>query len=214
LQTLVQNHTDPYYSGRLIATHFESLPNKRQYSDYYELIKLPIALDTINTKLRNGDFSSLTALESYFKRMIQNARQYNQRGSEVHEDAERLRKALSNFMRDRNPAYKLIPGYTAVPTPIPGEDGTDSGDIDDANGEGDEEVDSTPASKRKPGRPPKNSQAQRLSVTPALSDFQYAGVSFEGLTFQKAQEKIVEDMIREKEFEKLVCTIPIFCYNN
>jgi hypothetical protein len=138
--------------------------------------------------------------------MIQNARDYNARGSEIFEDAERLRKALSNLMREHNPAYKLVPNYTAFPTPLPIEDEEASDDTDDDD-EDAEEVDSndepTPNLRRKPGRPPKNlqTQTQRSSATPALSDFQYAGVGFEGLTFQKAQEKLVEDVIREKEIE-------------
>lgn len=141
--------------------------------------------------------------------MTQNAKDYNVRGSEVFEDAERMRKALSNLMREHNPAYKLIPNYNVVPTPIPGEEDEASDDIEDEDDEeedddDDEEDDEpAPATKRR-GRPPKNPQAQRLSATPALSDYHYAGVGFEGLTFQKAQEKIVEDAIREKEIERCV----------
>lgn len=146
--------------------------------------------------------------------MTQNAKDYNVRGSEVFEDAERMRKALSNLMREHNPAYKLVPNYTVVPTPIPGEEDEVSDDIDEEEEEEEEEEDDdedddddddepAPATKRR-GRPPKNPQAQRSSATPALSDYHYAGVGFEGLTFQKAQEKIVEDAIREKEIERCV----------
>jgi tRNA(Glu) U13 pseudouridine synthase TruD len=162
--------------------------------------------------LHKGDFKTVTELESYFKRMIQNARDYNARGSEVFEDAERLRKALSNLMREHNPAYKLIPNYVAIPTPLPGDEDEESNadegeeeEEEDDDEDEDEELSNdepTRAARRKPGRPPKNLQAQRSSATPALSDFQYAGVGFDGLTFQKAQEKIVEDLIREKEYEK------------
>lgn len=131
--------------------------------------------------------------------MIQNARDFNARGSDVFEDAERLRKALSNFMRERNPEYKRNPGYTAVPTPLPGSESVDEEEDDEEEPEPEEEVE-VPAAKKKAGRPQK--VVLRTSTTPALSEFQYAGISFEGLTFQKAQEKIVEDAIRQKEFEK------------
>ena len=58
-------------------------------------------------------------LESDLKRMIQNAKEFNSTKSEVYEDAERIRKALSNFMPKYNPAY-LDPTYRAYPTPLTG----------------------------------------------------------------------------------------------
>ena len=58
-------------------------------------------------------------LESDLKRLVQNAKEFNSTKSEVYEDAERIRKALSNFMPKHNPAY-LDPAYRAYPTPVPG----------------------------------------------------------------------------------------------
>ena len=99
---------------------------------------MPIALDTIEGKLKRHEFPNLTTLESYFKRMIQNAKEYNEKGSQVYDDAERIRKALSNFMTKTNPAYKLIPGYVAFPTPLPDQaDGAASDE--DVDGEPDRE---------------------------------------------------------------------------
>ncbi|KAH7391420.1 Bromodomain-containing protein-like protein [Cadophora sp. MPI-SDFR-AT-0126] len=191
-------------SGRLIATPFLTLPNKRQFPDYYKMIRMPIALDTIEAKLKRREFPTLTTLESYFKRMIANAKEYNQRGSEIFDDSERLRKALSNFMTRWNPAYKLIPGYTAFPTPFPATPEpipqTDGGDSDeDAPGEPEYEVPATTTKKGR-GRPPKNPQPQRTSVTPALSEFTYSGSGFQGLSFQEAQERFVDDCIAQKEY--------------
>src|SRR5438045_3899264 len=178
---------------------------------------MPIALDTIEEKLKRREFPALTALESYCKRMIANAKEYNEKGSEIYDDAERIRKALSNFMTKTNPAYKT-PGYTAVPTPIPPkklklekpkpaakedeeeaeEDEEDAeGSDEDAPGEPDPETVEPPIPmKRSRGRPPKNppsnlsGNAQRSSVTPSsITDSQYANVGFQGLNFQQAQEK-------------------------
>ena len=61
----------------------------------------------------------METLESDLKRLVQNAKDFNSNKSEVYEDAERIRKALSNFMPKHNPAY-LDPGYRAYPTPLPG----------------------------------------------------------------------------------------------
>jgi hypothetical protein len=58
-------------------------------------------------------------LESDLKRLVQNAKEFNSTKSEVYEDAERIRKALSNFMPKHNPAY-LDPAYRAYPTPLSG----------------------------------------------------------------------------------------------
>ena len=51
--------------------------------------------------------------------MINNAKDFNNPGSVIFEDAERIRKLVFNFMKVHNPAYKEIPNYTAFPTPIP-----------------------------------------------------------------------------------------------
>jgi len=136
--------------------------------------------------------------------MILNAREYNEKGSRIYDDAERLRKTLSNFMVKTNPAYKTA-GFVSNPTPLPGEE-----EDEDADGEPEPEFDieteSSPA-KRKPGRPPKNSSALRQSATPVLSESRYAEKKFSDLSFQQAQEKIVEDLIDYKEDPELVPTL-------
>ena len=148
---------------------------------------MPLALDTIENKLKRHEVPNLSALEGLFKRMISNAREFNEKGSRIYDDAERLRKALSNFMTKHNPAYKTH-GYTAVATPIPGQE------EEDAEGEAASEVEVEEAeSPAKPkGRPPRDSAVSRKSATPAPE-------GFSGLTFQQAQEKIVQDMIDYKE---------------
>jgi hypothetical protein len=181
------------HSGRLIASHFLTLPSKRSLPDYYELTEMPIAIDTIQQKLNRREFPNLTTLESYFKRMVQNAKDYNVRGSEIFEDAERLRKALINFMTRWNPAYRLQPGYQSFPTPLPSQ----------VDGARKQEPGNQTAPGKNAARHTKIDQIQRSSATPALSDREVEG-GFEGLTFQQAQEKIVLDVLNEKEFEELV----------
>ncbi len=174
---------------------------------------MPIAIDTIEAKLQRREFPNLTSLESYCKRMIANAKEFNQKGSEIYDDAERIRKALSNFMTKTNPAYKTH-GYVAFPTPIPTDLQDDAEDAEgeaedeeDAEGEIDEEVPAAPPVKRRPGRPPKNpaahqlAQQQRSSTTPARSESHFSSVGYTGLNFQQAQEKLISDLIRYKEEE-------------
>ncbi|GKT74588.1 bromodomain containing protein [Colletotrichum tofieldiae] len=150
-------------NGRKVSGYFETLPDKDSNPDYYKKTRMPISLTMIEKKLNNGDFTTLTELESYCKRMVSNAKEFYPRGSQLFEDAERVRKALSNFMTKYNPAYARG-GYTAIPTPLPAEGTANDADEDD-------------------NRP----------------DCEYEGVSYNGLTFQAAQEKIVEEMLRKKD---------------
>lgn len=185
---------------------------------------MPIAFDTIQQKLDNHDFATLSELECFFKRLVKNAKDYNERESIIHRDAERIRKAVVKFMTDNNPEYKTNPGLKLEPTPIgpiesveskpvvpkpiePAPVPTEEEDSDvDAEGEPEyleEEIEEIktepqPVVKRR-GRPPKNPLAPRKSTTPALSDAQYTGISFAGLTFQQAQEKILADVLSHKE---------------
>ncbi|THZ75589.1 Bromodomain-containing protein [Aureobasidium pullulans] len=108
-------------TGRLIADLFIDLPSKRELPDYYRTIKLPIAIQTVQDKLERHEYPTLSTVESDIKRMVSNAKQYNDDKSTVYQDAERIRKALSNFMTKHNPAYK-DPNYVALPTPLPGQD--------------------------------------------------------------------------------------------
>lgn len=165
---------------------------------------MPIALNTIEAKLQRNEFPNLTSLEAYFKRMISNAKEFNERGSLIYDDAERLRKALSNYMTKTNPAYKT-PGFVCLPTPLPGDDEEEDAaaeDDQDAEGEPDPEVEVAQLPKRR-GRPPKNTaHPLRQSSTPTVSESQLNGVTYAGLSFQEAQEKILQDMISYKERPK------------
>lgn len=105
-------------SGRNVAVHFIDLPSRDEYPDYYESTAMPLSLNTIEQKLENLEYENMEKLESDLKRMVQNAKDYNHVKSPIFEDAERIRKALSNFMPKHNPAY-LRPDYRAYPTPIP-----------------------------------------------------------------------------------------------
>ncbi|OAP63239.1 hypothetical protein AYL99_02466 [Fonsecaea erecta] len=107
-------------NGRNVAIPFLDLPSKVDYPDYYQQIAMPLSLNMIEQRLENNEYDTLEMLESDLKRMVQNAKDYNSNRSSIFEDAERIRKALSNFMPKHNPAY-LRPDYRAYPTPIPQE---------------------------------------------------------------------------------------------
>ncbi|KAI9818952.1 MAG: hypothetical protein M1832_004120 [Thelocarpon impressellum] len=120
-----------------------------EFPDYYAAVVMPLALDTIEAKLRRKEYPTLTTLESDVKRMVANAKSYNEKSSEIYADAERIRKMVSNYMSKINPAYK-DPSYAAFPTPLPEEP--------EGNGEAES------ASERKTGR---QSMAAEDSVAPS-----------------------------------------------
>lgn len=107
-------------NGRNVAVHFLDLPSRADYPDYYQQTAMPLSLNMIEERLQRFEYENLEILESDLKRMVQNAKDYNNSRSAIFEDAERIRKALSNFMPKHNPAY-MRPDYRAYPTPIPPE---------------------------------------------------------------------------------------------
>jgi hypothetical protein len=144
-------------------------------------------------KLERHEYPTLSTVESDIKRMVSNAKQYNDDKSTVYQDAERIRKALSNFMTKHNPAYK-DPNYVAVPTPIPGHN-------DDATA-------SSAPSTREPSEQPrkitislkanrdrKSSAAPPAASSPAIVQDDSDPADFTGKTFQQAQEHIINGLI-------------------
>ena len=168
--------------------------------DYYDIIKLPIALDIVEDNLRRNAYPTITALESDLKRMVQNAKDYNQPRSEVYEDAERIRKLVYNFMKIHNPQYRLDPNYVSFPTPVPGEN------TPGTNGTHEEEEPiksigtkhavapktSEPLSERKSSRAP----SATTGVGDDDDDEGEDDVDFNGKSYQEAQQMIVSGLIR------------------
>ncbi|KIW04097.1 hypothetical protein, variant [Verruconis gallopava] len=191
-------------TGRSIVEAFLTLPKAEEVPGYYDQIKLPIALDTIENKLKQRAYPTLTALESDFKRMVQNAKDFNDKRSLIYEDAERVRKGASNWFVRNNPAYGDR-NYVAKPTPIP----------DDANG-----APSTPGpislkitNKAAPVRMPvvSTTSAPAGKGDQAEADEDAEGEveelpDFAGKTFQEAQEQLLEELINYEDGDLQIFT--------
>lgn len=171
---------------------------------------MPIALETIEYRLKQNAYPTVTTLESDLKRMIQNAKEYNVPKSEIYEDAERIRKLVYNFMKVHNPAYSQDPNYTSFPTPYAEPKLTLTN-----NAHRHESVKEEPKSrdgsvKPRPSTAPKASEPpseQKTSV--AASSPQNNGdgdgdgngaedrdMDFTGKSFQDAQHMIIAELIR------------------
>ncbi|KAH0228821.1 Bromodomain-containing protein, partial [Aureobasidium melanogenum] len=190
----------------LIADLFIDLPSKKELPDYYRTIKLPIAISTVQDKLERHEYPTLSTVESDIKRMVANAKQYNDDKSTVYQDAERIRKALSNFMTKHNPAYK-DPNYIAIPTPIPGGDDDATASSAPPTRETSEQPKKITIS-LKASRDRKSSAAPPAAPSPALAQDDSDPADFTGKTFQQAQEHIINGLISHTDQEQPFVTLP------
>ena len=149
------------------------------------------------------------------KRMISNAKSFNNKTTQIYSDAEKVRKLVSNFMVERNPAYRNQ-SYQAIATPVPEgwqprstqkparrHSPTATPSLKQAKEEVNIEQPSAESrsSKRSETAPTQSpaveeeDAARTASSTPAAQDAEGAGEGFEGNTFQQAQDKIVTEMM-------------------
>ena len=197
-----------------IAEKFYELPDREKHPDYYQKIGLPISINMIEAKIRNGEYINLIGIESDMRRLISNAKTYNNKSSSLFSDAEKIRKMLSNYMIKNNPAYKTGK-YIPMATPVPDkwgppaskaeeEEGEEDSEEEDAEGETDNEVPPTPAREAQSAARssvPSTSDNRGPSATPAVQDPGDDDEGFEGKDFQQAQEKIVMELINLKNEE-------------
>lgn len=140
--------------------------------------------------MKRHGYANLSLVESDVKRMVANAKQYNDDASSVYQDAERIRKLLSNFMTKHNPAYKDA-SYQALPTPIP-----DAGD--EATGS------SAPATRDHSEQPRKTTitlKASRDRKSSVAAQDDSDPTDFGGKSFQQAQEHIIDGLIAHMDQE-------------
>ncbi|MCJ1387426.1 hypothetical protein MMC18_000269 [Xylographa bjoerkii] len=164
-----------------------------------------LILSFLQAKLIRRQYPTLTTLESDLKRLVSNAKSYNERNSEVFSDAEKIRKMVSNHMTKVNPAYR-DPDYQSFPTPIPGgvrENGTTKEEDAEADADGETDHEDLAGKPRRlvtlHGPSAEKEQIRRrASSTPAVLGAADAGESFKGNTFQQVQEKIVTELIELK----------------
>lgn len=76
--------------GRDRSELFMELPDKREYRDYYAIIKRPICLEMIRKRISVNHYTSLQGFREDFRTIWDNARTYNEEGSLVVEDANAL----------------------------------------------------------------------------------------------------------------------------
>ncbi|GAA5820365.1 hypothetical protein JCM10212_003933 [Sporobolomyces blumeae] len=91
--TEIDDLDNPQY-GHQCAGLFNQLPNKRDYADYYLLIRNPISLKEIRKKVDKGLYPDTNAFAADLYLMFQNAMTYNDEQSIVYQDAILLRQTF------------------------------------------------------------------------------------------------------------------------
>lgn len=156
-------------------------------------------------KLNRREYPNMTTLESDLRRMVSNAKSYNEKSSELFSDAEKIRKLVVAYMAQNNPAYQTG-NYQPFSTPVP-EGWRERLQMEDEqydlDAEGETDPDEVGPSLQPVSAVVEESssfvaQGRRESSTPAVQDAEGAGESFDGNNFQQAQEKIMTEMINLK----------------
>ena len=78
--------------GRQLSLIFLKLPSKHEYPDYYDIIKRPIDLEKISSKIRNNGYESLEDAVADFSLVFDNAAKYNEPDSQIYKDAGTLNR--------------------------------------------------------------------------------------------------------------------------
>ncbi|KAK4703189.1 chromatin structure-remodeling complex subunit RSC1/2, partial [Phenoliferia sp. Uapishka_3] len=93
---------------------FRDLPDPREYADYYVLIKEPRSLNGVFESLKKGIYSSPLSVAYDLFLVWSNAREYNQQGSQVYNDAEKLEAYMQRLWNERTPP---LPPFTSLMRP-------------------------------------------------------------------------------------------------
>src|SRR5437667_8529614 len=136
--------------------------------------------------------------------MVSNAKYYNEKGSVLFSNAERIRKIVAATMPKLNPAYK-DPNYVPFSTPVPDDTEEHPGSINDrpsVQPDNDEQKQQDESSVRQTPKSMPTPGASNITVSePDIDSIENANGSFEGDSFENAQERIISEMIRLKNEE-------------
>lgn len=84
-------------NNKPLYTHFQLLPSKKKYPEYYEVIEQPIDLKYIAQKLQGKKYNHLIEMERDLLLMCKNACLFNEPGSQIHKQAKTLKQVKYIF---------------------------------------------------------------------------------------------------------------------
>uniref|UniRef100_A0A7N6BQ04 Protein polybromo-1 n=1 Tax=Anabas testudineus TaxID=64144 RepID=A0A7N6BQ04_ANATE len=86
--------------GQVFSEPFQQLPSRKEYPDYYQQIKQPIALNQIRAKMKNGEYETVEQIEADLNLMFENAKRYNMPNSSIYKRAFRLQQIMQAKKRE------------------------------------------------------------------------------------------------------------------
>lgn len=92
--------TDPNFPARAIIDPFIELPPKKDYPDYYMIIKQPICMDDIKRKINRKEYTGLRQFRLDIKVLCNNCRTYNEDGSILFQDANLIEDTTLRRLRE------------------------------------------------------------------------------------------------------------------
>ncbi|PWY67577.1 RSC complex subunit [Aspergillus heteromorphus CBS 117.55] len=109
-------------TSQLKVQHFERLPDKATYPDYYVEIREPIAIDIIKRKSKRKKYNSVDHFMRDVDLMFNNAKAYNQPESQIYKDAVDLqleaRKLAEHEKKKPDSEYLMEDGRLPLPDGI------------------------------------------------------------------------------------------------
>ncbi|XP_043583645.1 protein polybromo-1 isoform X5 [Bombus pyrosoma] len=92
--------TAPNNQGVRMSEYFWKLPSKRLYPDYYKTIKNPISLLQIRTKIKKGEYGTVSEVAGDMNIMFENAKKYNIHTSRLYKCAVKLQKIMQEKVHE------------------------------------------------------------------------------------------------------------------
>ncbi|XP_074547684.1 polybromo 1, like isoform X2 [Halichoeres trimaculatus] len=86
--------------GQVFSEPFQQLPSRREYPDYFQQIKQPIALQQIRAKMKNGEYETVEQMDADLNMMFENAKRYNMPNSSIYKRAFRLQQIMQAKKRE------------------------------------------------------------------------------------------------------------------
>ncbi|XP_039289361.1 ATP-dependent helicase brm isoform X2 [Nilaparvata lugens] len=95
LMNIVIRYTDS--DSRVLSDPFMKLPSRRELPDYYDVIKKPVDIKKIMSRIEEGGkYECFDDLERDFFQLCKNAQLYNEEASLIHEDSIVLQSVFTN----------------------------------------------------------------------------------------------------------------------
>ncbi|XP_021950482.1 ATP-dependent helicase brm isoform X2 [Folsomia candida] len=82
--------------GRVLSTPFMKLPSRKELPGYYDIIKKPLDIKKIMSRVEDGKYNDLNDFQNEFMNLCQNAQQYNEDTSLIFSDSIVLQSVFLN----------------------------------------------------------------------------------------------------------------------